>query len=295
MKHPLRFLIIEEKTEKNHLDLVKAIQDLGHEPYHFRLSDLVLRSTEKGLAAYFGGIPFTDFDIVLPRTVSSNLRLGRLLLRLGSEHQFILDHTISKRDTFGKVSQAWTLLEAGILHPKIFYTKKIEDFKQGIEKALQFPCIAKPVVGSQGRGVRLIKNFQEALEFFQSVDEDYLFQEYLPIESDYRVFVIDQEILGTMRRFVAPNDIRSNVSIGAKTEASLATPEIRKVALQAAAAFDYDISGVDIAIVGDKHYVLEVNRTPQWQGLKQALSIDPAKAIVEFCLHKHSLLNGRPQ
>lgn len=295
MKTPLRFLIIEEKPEKNHLDLVRAIRELGHESFHFRLSDVVLSSTAEGLTAYFGGIPFTEFDIVMPRTVSSNLRLGRLLLRLGAKHQFILDHTISKRDTFGKISQAWTLLEAGILHPKVFYSRNAEDCRQAIEKTLKFPCIAKPVVGSQGRGVRLVQNLSEAFELLQSVDEDYLFQEYLPIESDYRVFVIGKEILGTMRRFVVPNDIRSNVSIGAKTEACVATPAMKEVALRAAAAFEYDIAGVDIAIIGDKHYVLEVNRTPQWQGIKHALGIDPAKAIVEFCIEKHSSLKRHPQ
>lgn len=238
-------------------------------------------------------MPFTEFDIVMPRTVSSNLRLGRLLLRLHANHQFILDHTIRKRDTFGKLSQAWTLLEAGLSHPKVFYTRNVEVFKRDIQKELSFPCITKPIVGSQGKGVRLIQNYPEALEFFHSLTEDYLFQEYLPIQADYRVFVIGAKILGTMKRFVAPNDVRSNVSIGAKTEAALATPTMEKVALQAAAAFGYDISGVDIAIVGDTHYVLEVNRTPQWQGIKQALHLDPAKAIVEFCIDKHSQINHR--
>lgn len=295
MKNPLRFLIIEEKAEKNHLDLIRAIRELGHEAFHFRLSDVVLSSTAEGLTAYFGGIPFTEFDVVMPRTVSSNLRLGRLLLRLGAKHQFILDHTISKRDTFGKISQAWTLLESGLLHPKVFYSRNVEDCRQAIEKTLQFPCIAKPVVGSQGRGVQLIQNRDEALKLLQSVSEDYLFQEYLPIESDYRVFVIGEEILGTMRRFVVPNDIRSNVSIGAKTEAYDTTPIMKEIALRAAAAFEYDIAGVDIAVVGDTHYVLEVNRTPQWQGIKQALHLDPAKAIVEFCVDKHSQLNHHPE
>lgn len=295
MNKKLRFLIIEEKAGENHRDLARAIQELGHEVHHFRLNEVVMRSTPTGLAAYFGSIPFTEFDIVMPRTVSSNLRLGRLLLRLHADHQFILDHTIRKRDTFGKVSQAWTILGAGILHPKIFYTRNIEAFKQNIQKDISFPCIAKPVVGSQGKGVRLIKDYPEALDFFHSLTEDYLFQEYLPLQADYRVFVVGKKILGTMKRFVAPNDVRSNVSIGAKTEASLATPEMERVALQAAAAFGYDISGVDIAIIGDKHYVLEVNRTPQWQGIKHALGIDPAKAIVEFCIEKHASLNHHSQ
>lgn len=291
MEKKLRFLIIEEKAGENHRDLTRAIEELGHEASHFRLSDVVISSNTNGLTAHFGDTPFADFDIIMPRTVSSNLRLGRLLLRLRADHQFILDHTISKRDTFGKLSQAWTLIEAGIAHPKVFYTRNIESFEDSIQKELVFPCITKPIVGSQGKGVRLIQSYPEALKFFSSLTEDYLFQEYLPIQADYRVFVIGTKVLGTMKRFVAPNDVRSNVSIGAKTEATLATPTMEKVALQAAAAFGYDISGVDIAIVGDTHYVLEVNRTPQWQGIKHALNIDPAKAIVEFCIERHSLLS----
>ncbi len=293
MKNRLRFLIIEEKVKENHLDLIRAIESLGHQPCHFKLSDVVMQSSEHGLSASFGDTPFTDFDIVMPRTVSSNLRLGRLLLRLKSKQQFILDHTISNRDTFGKISQANTLLEAGVLHPKIYFTGNLKNFTLGIEHQLKFPCIAKPVVGSQGRGIKLIQNSKEALELMMSAGEDYLFQEYLPIESDYRIFIIGNEVLGAMRRFVAPNDIRSNVSIGAKTEPCIPTPLMKEVALRAAAAFKYDVSGVDIAIVGDKHYVLEVNRTPQWQGIKRALGIDPALAIVTFCLEKHSQLQNK--
>ena len=292
MKKKLRFLIIEEKAGVNHLDLVRAIQDLGHESHHCKLSDVVMRSNEHGLSAFFGGTDFTDFDIVLPRTVSSNLRLGRLLLRLKSPHQFILDHCISDRDTFGKISQAHTLLDAGVLHPKVYFTNNQEDFAKDIEHALEFPCIAKPIVGSQGRGITLVQNSQEALHLIESAGEDYLFQEYLPIESDYRVFMIGNEVFGAMRRFVAPNDIRSNVSIGAKTEACIPTPTMKEVALRAATAFKYDVAGVDIAIVGEKHYVLEVNRSPQWQGIKNTLGIDPALAIVKYCLEKHRQLQA---
>lgn len=292
MQKKLKFLIIEEKAGENHQDLTRAIKELNHEAYHFRLSDVTLYSTQNGLSAYFGNVPFSDFDIVLPRTVSSNLRLGRLLLRLRTNRQFILDHTISERDTFGKISQAHTLLEADILHPKIYFTSNLQDFSQGIESMLQFPCIAKPVVGSQGRGIQLVQNLKKAIEILTSASEDYFFQEYLPIESDYRVFIIGNEVFGAMRRFVAPNDIRSNVSIGAKTESHTPSPMMKEVALRAAAAFKYDISGVDIAIVGEKHYVLEVNRTPQWQGIKRALGTDPALAIAKYCLEKHALLQN---
>ncbi len=288
----LRFLIIEQTRKENHVDLVQTIEKMGHEAHWFRLDEVILRSKQGKMVAYFGEDALTDFDIVMPRTVSSNLRLGRLVLRLCSKNQFVLDNTISKRDTFGKVSQAVAFLEANIPHPETLYTSNLNEFKKNIH-LIKFPCIAKPVKGAQGRGISLVKSYREALQLFSKLTEDYLFQEYLPIQFDYRVFVVGRKVIGAIKRYVVPNDVRSNVSLGAKTEPAIVTPSMKKLALQAVAIFGYDVAGVDIVVVGSKQYVLEVNRTPQWQGLKKTLSIDPARAIVELCLQKHSLLQKK--
>ncbi len=288
----LRFLIIEQARKENHLDLVRAIEELGHEAFWAPLNAVAIVTENGKLVAYFNEKKLSDFDIIMPRTVSSNLRLGRLVLRLCHEKQYVLDKIICERDTFGKVSQADILYHAKISHPDTLYTDNLAAFKTYISH-IQFPCIAKPVRGSQGRGVCLLKNIQEATTFFSSLDEDYLFQQYLPIQYDYRIFTIGKKVLGGIKRFVAPNDIRSNVSIGAQTEPATITPEIERVALQAAQAFGYDVAGVDIAIVGDTHYVFEVNRTPQWQGLKKTLKIDPAKSIVEFCIQQYSHIQSK--
>ncbi len=285
----LRFLLIEQSRKENHKDLVRTIEKMGHRAYWFRLDAVTVTTGEKGSVAFFGGIPLSEFDIVLPRTVSSNLRLGRFVIRLCHQKQFVLDRIICERDTFGKLSQANTLLSAGIRHPETLFTNNLGELKKHL-KQIGFPCIAKPIVGSQGRGVRLIKSYPEALQTFPTLKEDYVFQRYIPISFDYRIFVVGNRVLGAMKRYVVANDVRSNASLGARTEAVTISKSMEKLAIKATEAFGYDVAGVDIIEAENSLFVLEVNRTPQWQGLKKALSIKPEEAIIEMCIKKHASL-----
>lgn len=285
----LRFLLIEQSRKENHKDLVRTIEKMGHKAYWFRLDAVTVTTGKKGSVAFFGGIPISEFDIVLPRTVSSNLRLGRFVIRLCHKKQFVLDKIICERDTFGKLSQANTLLNAGIRHPETIFANNLSELKKHL-KQIGFPCIAKPIVGSQGRGVRLIKNYSEALRVFPTLGEDYVFQRYLPISFDYRVFVVGGTVLGAMKRYVVANDVRSNASLGARTEAVIISKSVEKLALKAASTFGYDVAGVDIVEAENSLFVLEVNRTPQWQGLKKTLSIKPEEAIIEMCIKRHASL-----
>jgi glutathione synthase/RimK-type ligase-like ATP-grasp enzyme len=93
-----------------------------------------------------------------------------------------------------------------------------------------------------------------------------------------------------MKRYVVANDVRSNASLGARTEAVIISKSVEKLALRAASTFGYDVAGVDIIEAENSLFVLEVNRTPQWQGLKKTLSIKPEEAIIEMCIKKHASL-----
>ncbi|MEI8096558.1 MAG: hypothetical protein WCG73_00410, partial [Candidatus Moraniibacteriota bacterium] len=90
----LHFLIIEQARKENHNDLIRAIEEAGHKASWFRLDEVIIRTIQGKMIAFLGDYKLSDFDIIMPRTVSSNLRLGRFILRLCHKKQFVLDSII---------------------------------------------------------------------------------------------------------------------------------------------------------------------------------------------------------
>ena len=109
------------------------------------------------------------------------------------------------------------------------------------------------------------------------------------MKSDLRVFIVGDTVLGAIRRYVIEGDIRSNASLGAKSEAVELTEEMVTLAKKATIAIGYEVAGVDLAETSTGYSILEVNHTPQWQAFKKSTGINPADHIVRYALKKQSL------
>ncbi|MFZ1720035.1 MAG: ATP-grasp domain-containing protein [Candidatus Moraniibacteriota bacterium] len=286
MPKKLHFLIIMGKTGPNHIDIINAITDAGHISHTFSINDATIKIIQGKEVVFFQEYPLSFFDIIIPRTIQTNLSLGRFILCQARAEQFVLDECIAHRDTFGKISQGKALLDKKINHPKTIYTANADALPL-IINALSFPCVAKPVSGRQGAGVTLVRDQNEAIKIIKEHAMGYLFQEYLPIQFDYRIFVVGGKAIGGIQRHISKNDFRTNASVGSEVTNTKMTAALRSTAIQATAVFGYDIAGVDIAIVNGRHYVFEVNRSPQWQAFKKATGINPAKHIIEYAIKKH--------
>ncbi len=286
MPKKLHFLIITGKSGPNHTDLLNAITDAGHISHTFSIDDVTIKIIQGNESIFFREYPLSFFDIIIPRTIQTNLSLGRFLLLQAKSGQFVLDKCIAHRDTFGKISQGKAFIEKKINNPKTIYAANADALSLVIDE-LSFPCVAKPVSGRQGAGVTLIQDRNKAIDILKGQDVDYLFQEYLPIQSDYRIFVVGGKVIGGIQRHVSKNDFRTNASVGAKVTKIKVTPLMRSMAIQATALFGYDVAGVDIAIANGKHYVFEVNRSPQWQAFKKITGINPAEHIITYTIKKH--------
>ena len=130
----------------------------------------------------------------------------------------------------------------------------------------------------------------EELEKFKVIEDTdkFLFQGYIPIAYDIRVFVVGSEALGAMKRIVGKDDFRSNASLGAAVEKIELTDSLKNIAISATRAYRYEVAGVDIVIHGGREYVLEVNNAPQWMAFKKVVGINPAEAIVKYCINKYN-------
>ena len=147
------------------------------------------------------------------------------------------------------------------------------------EGGLKFPLILKSSSGSQtGVGVIIMESMKslhptvQMLSFLQPY-VDLLVQEYIKIDYDIRVLVVNGEVLASMRRNVMDGDIRSNASLGAKTESIELTDMEKETAIKVSELVDGDLVGVDLLPAKDREkeqpYILEVNATPGLGGIEE--------------------------
>lgn len=150
------------------------------------------------------------------------------------------------------------------------------------------PLVIKPLFGSQGNGVRMIKKGDALpVPMEAHVDGLYYLQRYVDSGEgawhDHRVFVIRGKAIAAMVRH--GESWVNNVALGGRCEALLHDAELGALAEAAANAVDIDYCGVDI--IRDRHgnlYVLEVNGIPAWKGLQGVVDVDIAQALVDDCL-----------
>lgn len=173
-----------------------------------------------------------------------------------------------------KISQMMILAHADVRVPMTFYARRqrlAETFKKGLPRDLDYPFIMKANDGSKGDDNYLIKSADQALSVlarYDGTEKQFVLQEYLPNDGDYRLLYIglDEEPL-IFKRLAAAGSHLNNTSKGGSgelVEVGRFSPGLLKLAERAARTLKREVGGVDILI--DKRtakgYVLEVNGTP---------------------------------
>jgi RimK family alpha-L-glutamate ligase len=148
-------------------------------------------------------------------------------------------------------------------------------------EAAGFPLVLKPLFGSQGRGLRLVRGPDDLPEP-AAVRGVYYLQRFVGVDRDgfrdFRLLVSRGRVVAAMARH-SPGWI-TNVKQGGRPAAVVATAEMRDVAVRAAAAVGASFAGVDLLYDSDgKLTVLEVNSMPAWSGLQKVTSFDIAGAL----------------
>ncbi len=150
-----------------------------------------------------------------------------------------------------------------------------DDLKRLPEKAagLQFPMVLKVPDGAFSRGVVKIQSaealHQEATRLFES-SALLLLQEWLPTDYDWRIGVLDGQVLYASRYYMARGHWQIYDHSRGKTRSGGFTthpPEdvpkpVIKAALKATRLIGNGLYGVDIKQVGDRVVVIEINDNP---------------------------------
>lgn len=266
--------------------IIKEAIELGHTAHALSLYNVRLSIFDHKLLVSSLETDILSYDAYLFRGITRHLWEALLLAEyLYSQGKTVVDKRLATtRYIPSKASTAVALANAKISQPKTIIPMGKKEALEEL-RAHAYPVVIKDAWGRQGKRVNLANNYTDAkqiVEQFVSQNCQYLIQEYIPVNYDTRVFVVGDKALGGMKRTAPEGDFRSNISIGGIAEPVALSKDIQEIAVKAASAASMEIAGVDILTHNQSHYVLEVNRCPQFRGFQPATGINVAKGIVEY-------------
>lgn len=275
--------------------LVEAAEKLGHEVMvvdHTKCSLIM----EKGKPeVMYNGESLKKVDVIIPRIGASVTFFGASVIRqfqaMNVASTLSSVSLVRSRD---KLRSFQLLSKVGLAIPKSVFARhpKDKDIEDLIDTVGGAPVVLKRLEGTQGVGVVLADTVTAArsmIEAFSGMEENIIIQEYIEEAggSDIRVFVVDGEVVGAMRRSGRPGEFRSNLHRGGSAEAIEITKKERALALEAAKSLSLSIAGVDLIRAKRGPLIMEVNSSPGLEGIEKATGVDIAEKVIAFAV-KHA-------
>lgn len=232
---------------------------------------------------YAGQKVILDFDLVYIINVGPYKEMFNVLMSYLVQRQIkFIDPILANGNHYEiyKFSQIGKLIAAGLPCPRTFVGFNLDSVIKFFNVREPFKLVAKNSMLDRGEGVFLVTNLNQLDE---SLKKGRLIQEFIPEKLDLRVLTISGKAIGCMRRIPTEGEFRANLGQGGRGEIYPLSPELENLALKAARAMNLDFAGVDILIDrNDRKYILEVNRSPQYQGFMQVTGVNVAAKIADF-------------
>lgn len=268
----------------------------GHKMYLTTWEDIYLEVSPKGIYLGDKKRSLDEFDAIIPRSDRYRIEVkGELITRhLDTIFRLIIEYAKEKKIFFlnstyfsnfqslDKISQQYFLFKNALPGINTYFFTALSKIKSG--KKIAPPLVSKIAQGSMGKSVFKLNNKKEIEEFIKERNADgclFLFQDYHPINCDYRVLVVGGKVLGIMRRTAQKGEWRTNFSLGGNVEGCQNNREIEKIALKTAKKMGLDYVGIDMLEDRGKYYIIETNSLPQFKGFEKAFpDINVAKELI---------------
>lgn len=287
----MKILIVHAIERPTLTLLVTAAKTRWHDVCTCKISDIEIYDGK----IFCNNQDIADFDSILFREIRNNNEEAKMITTYLNEHKkIIIDERIRDGKWWSKINTYLTLSQAGIPFPKTMFFPAIKDKKYAfVSDILWVPFITKTINGQQGKWVFLTTD-QEEFEQTKAENktEKFLFQEFIPNDWDIRVFIVWHEILWAIKRTAQAWEFRNNIALWWSAEQVQISEEVWTIALEASKILWLQIAWVDVIINKEtgKPYILEVNRSPEFEGFIEATGIDVADKIISF-LEKYEINN----
>lgn len=276
--------LVYDRIRWEEKQLLKAAQDR-----EIKVKMVDSRKESVNLLSNYEEIRETFGDPVLQRCISyfRGLHLTAILESKGVRVVNSFDVSLKCGN---KLFTTLTLSKAGVPVPETMAAFTMD----GVFKALNdlgYPAVLKPVVGSWGRLMAILKDketTQAIIELREKINnallQIYYVQKWVDRPPrDIRVMVVGDEVVAASYRYSPVDDWRTNVARGGKSEVCPITPELEEVALKAAEAVGGGVLAVDCMESREKGLLVhEVNNTVEFRGLASTTNVDIAGKIIEY-------------
>jgi RimK family alpha-L-glutamate ligase len=285
----LRVAIMTEDGGWHGSRLRRALRARGIEARYLSLGDCRIdlgRRSGVVLPGFPGALP----DGVIVRSIPPGT-LETITLRLDFLHCLadlgvaVCNDAGAIERTVDKARTTLLLHRAGIPTPPTWVAESPAAARRVLlaETARGGELVAKPLFGSQGKGLRRLAAGMDIPEAAEVGGVWYL-QRYVDRGEgqwrDFRVFVVGAVAIAAMARH--GRSWISNVAQGARCEPVAPRGDLARLAVDAARAVGTDYAGVDLLLDREGRWqVLEVNGIPAWKGLQGVTEVDIAARIVD--------------
>ncbi len=227
-----------------------------------------------------------EFNALFIReTTSVNHHTFRFAQRAQAEGLVVIDDPESILRCSNKVYLAELMSHNNIPTPRttVFGREGMEK----VAETMEYPLILKEPDSAYSKGVKKVGDNKEFLRTASALLEKsdlIIAQEYMPTEFDWRVGIIDREILFVCRYYMAADhwQIMNWEATGSRRYGKWdslhiheAPSQVVKTALRAANLVGDGLYGVDLKTIGRRCYVIEVNDNPNVEtGIEDRISRD---------------------
>ncbi len=228
----------------------------------------------------------SKYDYCMPRIDSKRAQHGYHVIRfmdmIGIKKPYSAEAVLVAHNKFMSLE---VLRKAGLPIPKTYLISSTETAKK-VLKTMHYPIVLKLVGGFGGRGVMIFEDLDSVLSVMQTLklfNQQIMIEEFIPNPGeDVRAFVVNGEVVASMKRVAKRDEVRANLFLGGKGKYYTLTDEMKSIALEAAAAINSDIIAIDLIQSKEGPKVIEVNLNPGLKGIQKATNTNMAKTIIDF-------------
>jgi len=276
-----RVAIVIDRADWHTRELTRALRALAVAAVPMRLEASAF-DTGSPSGLHLDGFGAALPDAVFVRTVAGG-SFESVTLRLGILHALrelgviVWNGARAIERCVDKSATSFALARSGIPTPQTWAVKSLAAARAIVAQEAG-PLVLKPLFGSQGRGLRLIRTPEE-LPAPTDVCGAYYLQRFVGVERDgfhdFRLLVSRGRVIAAMMRH--STEWITNIKRGGRPVTVAANDDMKALAVRAAAAIGADFAGVDLRYdTADRPCVLEVNSMPAWSGLQKVTSANIA-------------------